>query len=32
MQAVPMLHDAFAFRVVEHFAYLLGRKFVVIEK
>ena len=32
VQAVAVLHDAFALHVVEHLAHLLGRKFVVIEK
>ena len=32
VQAVTVLHDAFALYVVEHLAHLLGRKFVVIEE
>ena len=32
VQAVAVGHDAFALNVVENFAYLLGRKFMVIEK
>ena len=32
VQAVAVLHDAFALDVVEHFAHLLGRKFVMIQK
>src|SRR5580658_6747618 len=32
VQAVAMLHDAFALHIVEHLAYLLRRKLVVIEK
>ena len=32
VQAVTVLHNAFALHIVEHFAHLLGRKLVVIEK
>ena len=32
VQAVAVLHDAFALHVVEHFAHLLGRELVMIEK
>ncbi len=32
VQAVSMLHDALALDVVEHFAYLLGREFVMIQE
>jgi hypothetical protein len=32
VQAVAVLHDAFALHIVEHFAHLLGRKLVMIEK
>jgi hypothetical protein len=32
MQAVAVSHNALALHVVEHFAHLLGRKLVVIEK
>ena len=32
VQPVAVSHDAFAFHVVEHFAHLLGGKFVVIQK
>ena len=32
VQAVSVLHDAFALHIVEHFAHLLGRELVMIEK
>jgi hypothetical protein len=32
VQAVPMLHDAFSFHVVQNFPHFLGRKFMMIEK
>jgi hypothetical protein len=32
VQPVPVLHDAFAFHIVKHFPYLLGRKLVMVEK
>ena len=32
VQSVAMLHDAFALHVVEHFAHLLGRELVMIQK
>jgi len=32
VQAVSVLHNAFPLHIVENFAHLLGRKFVVIEE
>jgi hypothetical protein len=32
VQAVTVLHNALALHIVEHFAHLLGRKLVMIEK
>ncbi len=32
VQPIAVLHDAFALDVVEHFADLLGREFVMIQK
>ena len=32
VQPVAVLHNAFALHIVQHFAHLLGRKLVVIEK
>ena len=32
VQPVAVFHDAFALHVVEHFAHLLGRELVVIQK
>ena len=32
VQAIAMCHDAFALHVVEHFAHLLGRELVMIQK
>ncbi len=32
VQAITVFHDAFALHVIEHFAHLLGRELVVIQK
>src|SRR5258708_33890436 len=32
VQSVAVFYDAFALHIVEHFPYLFGRKFVMIEK
>jgi hypothetical protein len=32
VQSITMCHDALALHIVKHFANLLGRKFVVIQK